>query len=103
MKPHQCTHTYYYYACSAFSYLTPAQGNLTTLTHGIRTDLEEANLTLAEIEARYSDMVQLENSIKELHDLFVDVAMLGDILVRSSVQMSRFCTWKGNGIDTTLG
>ena len=66
---------------------------MTTLTHGIRTDLAEANLTLAEIEARYTDMVQLESSIKELHDLFVDVAMLGGICARSSVLMSLLYKW----------
>ena len=29
-----------------------------------------------EIEARHKDIVRLESSIKELHDMFVDIAML---------------------------
>lgn len=31
---------------------------------------------LNEIEARHKDIVRLESSIKELHDMFVDIAML---------------------------
>ncbi len=37
---------------------------------------------LSEIEARHKDIVRLESSIKELHDMFVDIAML----VESQVQ-----------------
>ncbi|MEQ2160540.1 hypothetical protein GOODEAATRI_000228 [Goodea atripinnis] len=39
---------------------------------------------LSEIESRHKDIVRLESSIKELHDMFVDIAMLvesqGDII-----------------------
>ncbi|KFU85292.1 Syntaxin-3, partial [Chaetura pelagica] len=31
---------------------------------------------LSEIEGRHKDIVRLESSIKELHDMFVDIAML---------------------------
>lgn len=31
---------------------------------------------LDEIEARHKDIMRLESSIKELHDMFVDIAML---------------------------
>lgn len=31
---------------------------------------------LGEIEARHKDIMRLESSIKELHDMFVDIAML---------------------------
>ena len=37
---------------------------------------------LSEIESRHKDIVRLESSIKELHDMFVDIAML----VESQVQ-----------------
>lgn len=40
---------------------------------------------LSEIESRHKDIVRLESSIKELHDMFVDIAML----VESQVN---FCT-----------
>lgn len=37
---------------------------------------------LADIEARHNDILQLEKSIKELHDLFVEMAMLVESQVR---------------------
>lgn len=37
---------------------------------------------LSEIEARHKDIVRLESSIKELHDMFVDIAMLVENQVR---------------------
>ena len=52
--------------------------SLTTLTQGIRT-LTEAGKTLEDIEARHGYIVELEKSIVELHDLFVDMAMLGGV------------------------
>lgn len=38
---------------------------------------------LSEIEARHKDIVRLESSIKELHDMFVDIAMLVESQVHS--------------------
>ena len=35
-----------------------------------------AKQTLADIEARHKDILKLEESIKELHDMFMDMAML---------------------------
>lgn len=43
---------------------------------------------LSEIESRHKDIVRLESSIKELHDMFVDIAML----VESQVQHIRHLT-----------
>lgn len=37
---------------------------------------------LSEIESRHKDIVRLESSIKELHDMFVDIAMLVESQVR---------------------
>lgn len=39
-------------------------------------DTHQAKQTLADIEARHSDIIKLENSIRELHDMFMDMAML---------------------------
>ena len=39
-------------------------------------DSAQAKQTLADIEARHQDIMKLENSIKELHDMFMDMAML---------------------------
>ena len=48
------------------------------------TDTQQAKQTLADIEARHADIIKLENSIRELHDMFVDMAML----VESQVGMA---------------
>lgn len=40
---------------------------------------------LNEIEARHKDIVRLESSIKELHDMFVDIAMLVESQVSCSL------------------
>ncbi|KOB76736.1 Syntaxin 1A [Operophtera brumata] len=42
------------------------QGNSAVFTQG----------TLADIEARHADIIKLETSIRELHDMFMDMAML---------------------------
>ncbi len=47
----------------------------------IMTDTQQAKQTLADIEARHADIIKLENSIRELHDMFMDM----EILVESQV------------------
>lgn len=37
---------------------------------------------LNEIETRHTEIIKLENSIRELHDMFVDMAMLVESQVR---------------------
>lgn len=51
-------------------------GNPAVFTQGIIMDTAAAKQTLADIEARHADIVKLETSIKELHDMFMDMAML---------------------------
>jgi len=51
-------------------------GNLQVFTQGIIMDTKQAKQTLAYIEARHADIIKLENSIRELHDMFMDMAML---------------------------
>lgn len=51
-------------------------GNPQIFTQGIVMDSAQAKQTLADIEARHADIMKLENSIKELHDMFMDMAML---------------------------
>lgn len=46
----------------------------------------DSNITkqaLNEIETRHSEIIKLENSIRELHDMFMDMAMLVESQVRS--------------------
>ncbi|KAA0709266.1 Syntaxin-3 [Triplophysa tibetana] len=50
-------------------------GNTAVFTAGI-VDSGISKQALSEIEARHKDIVRLESSIKELHDMFVDIAML---------------------------
>jgi hypothetical protein len=49
-------------------------------------ETQQAKQTLADIEARHADIIKLENSIRELHDMFMDMAML----VESQVMEKRF-------------
>ncbi|KAI4893784.1 hypothetical protein NFI96_033973, partial [Prochilodus magdalenae] len=50
-------------------------GNAAVFTAGI-IDSGISKQALSEIESRHKDIVRLESSIKELHDMFVDIAML---------------------------
>uniref|UniRef100_A0A8C2ISQ9 Syntaxin-3 n=1 Tax=Cyprinus carpio TaxID=7962 RepID=A0A8C2ISQ9_CYPCA len=50
-------------------------GNAAVFTAGIM-DSGISKQALSEIEARHKDIMRLESSIKELHDMFVDIAVL---------------------------
>uniref|UniRef100_A0A3P9KBJ8 Syntaxin-3 n=1 Tax=Oryzias latipes TaxID=8090 RepID=A0A3P9KBJ8_ORYLA len=50
-------------------------GNSAVFTAGIM-ESKISQQALNEIEARHKDIMRLESSIKELHDMFVDIAML---------------------------
>uniref|UniRef100_A0AAY4BPQ4 Syntaxin-3 n=2 Tax=Denticeps clupeoides TaxID=299321 RepID=A0AAY4BPQ4_9TELE len=67
-------------------------GNAAVFTAGI-VDSGISKQALNEIEARHKDIVRLESSIKELHDMFVDIAMLvenqGDIIDNIEVNVSK--------------
>ena len=45
-------------------------------TGGIVMDTQQSKQALDDIQARKNDILALEKSIKELHDLFLDMAML---------------------------
>ncbi|XP_017488413.1 PREDICTED: syntaxin-1A-like [Rhagoletis zephyria] len=51
-------------------------GNPAIFTQGIIAETIQAKQSLADIEARHADIIKLENSIRELHDMFIDMAML---------------------------
>lgn len=61
-------------------------GNPAIFTQGIITDTAQAKQSLKDIEQRHNDIMKLEKSIKELHDMFMDMAMLvesqGEIIDR---------------------
>ncbi|NXY00413.1 STX3 protein, partial [Centropus bengalensis] len=52
----------------------PADGSRLALLQIM--DSQISKQALSEIEGRHKDIVRLESSIKELHDMFVDIAML---------------------------
>lgn len=52
-------------------------------------ETQQARQTLADIEARHADIIKLENSIKELHDMFMDMAMLVENQVRMLIRFAK--------------
>ncbi|KAK4308852.1 hypothetical protein Pmani_019466 [Petrolisthes manimaculis] len=51
-------------------------GKVEIFTQGIIMETQQAKQQLADIEARHADIVKLENNIRELHDLFMNMAVL---------------------------
>ncbi|XP_035217354.1 syntaxin-like isoform X1 [Stegodyphus dumicola] len=51
-------------------------GNPEVFTQGLIIETQKAKQSLADIEARYADIMKLEKSIKELHDMFLDMAII---------------------------
>lgn len=47
---------------------------------------------LNEIETRHTEIIKLENSIRELHDMFVDMAMLVESQVSTCHHRDRCAT-----------
>lgn len=75
-------------------------GNPGVFTQGIITDTQQARQTLADIEARHNDIMKLESSIRELHDMFMDMAMLVESQVRFA-SMLRVC-WRESVVKRLL-
>ncbi|RWS20477.1 syntaxin-1A-like isoform X2 [Leptotrombidium deliense] len=50
--------------------------NPVVFTQGSITDTQQARQASADIAARYSNIMKLEKSIRELHDMFADMALL---------------------------
>ena len=46
------------------------------LSYQIKMDSQMTKQALNEIETRHNEIIKLETSIRELHDMFVDMAML---------------------------
>jgi len=52
------------------------KGNWAVFTQGIIMETEQARQMLADVEARHNDILNLEKSLRELHDLFLEMAIL---------------------------
>lgn len=66
----------------------------------IKMDSQMTKQALNEIETRHNEIIKLETSIRELHDMFVDMAML----VESQVQMAKLADvrWMTFPLDTAI-
>lgn len=77
------------------------QGNSAVFTQGIIMETQQAKQTLADIEARHADIIKLENSIRELHDMFMDMAMLvesqGELVDRVENHVEQSKEWAETG------
>ncbi|XP_024000359.2 syntaxin-1A [Salvelinus sp. IW2-2015] len=58
--------------------------NPAIFTSGIVMDSNITQQAMNEIETRHTEIIKLENSIRELHDMFMDMAMLVESQVRPS-------------------
>ncbi|XP_013922947.1 PREDICTED: syntaxin-2-like [Thamnophis sirtalis] len=56
-------------------------GNLSIFTSDIILDTKLTRAALDEIESRHKDIIKLESSIQELHEMFMDMAMLVEVQV----------------------
>ncbi|KAL8180230.1 UNVERIFIED_CONTAM: Syntaxin-2 [Gekko kuhli] len=54
-------------------------GNLSIFTSDIILDTKITRQALDEIESRHKDIIKLESSIHELHEMFMDMAMLVEV------------------------
>ncbi|KAK8378951.1 hypothetical protein O3P69_009588 [Scylla paramamosain] len=52
------------------------KGNIDIFTQGIMMETAQERKRLADIEERHQEIMKLESSLRELHDLFVDMAVL---------------------------
>lgn len=57
----------------------------------IKMDSQMTKQALNEIETRHTEIIKLENSIRELHDMFVDMAMLVESQVKLILVMPVLC------------
>ncbi|TUX87182.1 Syntaxin-1B [Bagarius yarrelli] len=68
-------------------------GKLAVFTDDIKMDSQMTKQALNEIETRHTEIIKLENSIRELHDMFVDMAMLvesqGEMIDRIEYNVER--------------
>ncbi|XP_019277218.2 syntaxin-1A isoform X1 [Panthera pardus] len=66
-------------------------GNPAIFASGIIMDSSISKQALSEIETRHSEIIKLENSIRELHDMFMDMAMLVESQGRAHLKDPVLC------------
>lgn len=58
----------------------------------IISDSQITRQALNEIESRHKDIMKLESSIRELHEMFMDMAMFVETQVNEPIQ-THLCKW----------
>ncbi|KAG8172825.1 hypothetical protein JTE90_026646, partial [Oedothorax gibbosus] len=75
-------------------------GNFSVFTQGIVIETQQARQTLADIEDRHADILKLEKSIRELHDMFLDMAVLveeqGELVDRIEYNVNQASDYVGD-------
>jgi syntaxin 1A len=78
-------------------------GNTAIFTEGIVTDTKQAIESLREIEERHKDIIKLESSIRELHEMFIEMGALvahqGDLVdvIQTQVEKTKDFVMNANG------
>jgi len=77
------------------------KGNFSVFTGSILAHTEQAKQMLADVTARHDDIIKLEKSLRELHDLFLEMAILienqGEIVDRIETQVTNTRDWVEKG------
>ncbi|KAL0979480.1 hypothetical protein UPYG_G00185650 [Umbra pygmaea] len=80
-------------------------GNPSIFTSDIISDSQITRQALNEIESRHQDIIRLESSIRELHAMFMDMAMLvenqGDMVNNIEKNVSNAAEYIGHAKDET--
>lgn len=75
--------------------------DLTLFISDIKCDAEISSQALTEIECRHRDIICLESSIKELHEVFVDTAMLLEVQGELINNIEKNVTSASEYVDTS--
>jgi len=77
------------------------EGNFSVFTGSILLRTEQERQMLADVTARHDDIVKLEKSLRELHDLFLEMAILienqGEVVDRIETQVTNTRDWVEKG------
>ncbi|KAG5835205.1 hypothetical protein ANANG_G00269670 [Anguilla anguilla] len=80
-------------------------GNPAIFVSGVTSDSRITREALSEIESRHRDIIQLESSIRELHSMFLDIALLvetqGDMTNNIEKNVSSAAEYVGRAVGET--
>jgi syntaxin 1A len=80
---------------------TLEKGDFSVFTQGIIIEKQQAQQMLMDIEARHNDIIKMETSIRELHEMFADLAMIvetqGESIDRIEYNVTRTVEYVDSG------